>query len=124
MDVLQSAVALTAQLIDLAVQVSNDLHSLVDRSAELGSFALPPTDTINLCGSSAHLCVNPFAQLALVTGGKRLHDKLHATRFAHSVLLGTVLSEVSPLPVATSKAMLVKEAHVSRFASLRIRTLY
>jgi hypothetical protein len=114
---LQSALAFAAQLIDLAVQDANDIHGLINRSAELGSFPLPPANAIDLGGPSSHLCVNLLAQLALGACGDGLHDELHAARLAHSVLLGAVLAKVAPLPIATGKAVLVEEAHVSRVES-------
>jgi hypothetical protein len=46
-----------------------------------------------------------------------LHDELHAARLAHAVLFGAVLSEMAPLPVATGKAVLIEETHVSRCKS-------
>ena len=79
--------------------------------------ALPPPNAIDLGGPAAHLCVNLLAELALSSRGNRLHNKLHAARFANPVLLGAVLSEVAPLPVAAGKSMLVKEAHVSNLKS-------
>lgn len=114
---LESTVAFTAQFVDFAIQVPDDLHGLVDRCPELAAFALPPTNAIHLSGPAAHLSVNLLAQLALGTGGQCLHDKLHTTRFTHSVLLGTMLSEVAPFPIATGKAVLVEEAHVSSLKS-------
>jgi hypothetical protein len=114
---LQSALTFAAQLVNLAVQISNNVHRLVDGSAELGSFALPPANAINLCGPSTHLGVDLVAQLALGTCWHRLHDEFHAARLPHPVLLGAVLSKVAPLPVATGEAVLVKEAHVSRLKS-------
>jgi hypothetical protein len=112
-DCLQPSLAFAAQFVDFAVQASNDFHRLVDRSAELGSLALPAANALHLSSPPAHLCVDFVAQLALGACGHGLHDKFHAACLAHSVLLGTVLSEVSPLPIATGKAMLVKKAHVS-----------
>jgi hypothetical protein len=114
---MQSALTFAAQLVKLAVQNSNNIHRLVDGSAELGSFALPPANPINLCGPSTHLGVDLLAQLAPSTCWNRLHDEFHAACLAHPVLLGAVLSKVAPLPVATGEAVLVKEAHVSRLKS-------
>jgi hypothetical protein len=114
---LKSSLAFATQLIDLTVQAPDDLHRLVDRSAELGSLALPPANAVNFSGPSAHLRVDFVAQLALGTCRDCLHDELHAARLAHAVLLGAMLSEVAPLPVATGKAVLVEEAHVSRLKS-------
>jgi len=111
---LQPALAFATQFIDLAVQASNYLHRLVDRSAELASLALPPANAVNFGGPAAHLCVDFVAQLALGACGDRLHDELHTARLTHSVLLGAVLAEVAPLPVAAGKTVLVEEAHVSR----------
>jgi hypothetical protein len=111
---LQPAIAFAAQLIDLAVQASDYVHGLVDRSAKLGVFALPPANAVDLSGSSAHLCVDLVAQLALCACWNRLHDELHAARLTHAILLGTVLAEVAPLPVATGKTVLIVEAHVSK----------
>ena len=113
MSVLQPALALTAQLVDLVVQSSNHLQRFVDRGTELVAIPLPAVDTFDFGGPAAHLGVDLLAELALRASGNCLHDELHATRFTDSVLLGTVLTEVSPLPVAASKAMLVVEAHVS-----------
>jgi hypothetical protein len=114
---MQSAMALAAQIMNLAVQDSNDIHGLVNRSAELGSLTLPPPDAIHLGGPSSRLCVNLLAQLALGACGDGLHDELHAARLTHSVLLGAVLAEVAPLPIATGKAVLIEEAHVSSVKS-------
>jgi hypothetical protein len=112
-NLLQSTVAFAAELVDLVVQSSNHLQRFVDRGTELVAIPLPAVDTFDFGGPAAHLGVNLLAKLALGSCGNRLHDELHATRFTDSVLLGTVLTEVSPLPVAASKAMLVVEAHVS-----------
>jgi hypothetical protein len=79
--------------------------------------ALPPPDAVHLSGSASHLRVNLLAELALGPSRNCLHDELHAARLADSVLLGAVLSEVAPLPVATGKAVLVEEAHVSGWKS-------
>ena len=112
-NLLQSTVAFAAELVDLVVQPSNHLQRFVDRGTELVAIPLPAVDTFDFGGPAAHLGVNLLAKLALCSCGNRLHDELHATRFTDSVLLGAVLTEVSPLPVAASKAMLVVEAHVS-----------
>lgn len=40
------------------------------------------------------------------------HDKLHSTSLASAVLLGTVLTEVAPLVIATSHLILIVETHV------------
>jgi hypothetical protein len=117
---LQSSLTLTTQLVDLAVQVSDNLHRLVNRSAELGSFALPATNSVDLSRPAAHLRIDLVAEFALGARGNRLHYELHAACLTHSVLLGTVLSEVTPLPVATGKAVLIEEAHVSRLKSLGV----
>lgn len=75
--------------------------------------ALPSSDTIDLGGPAAHFCFDLLTELALGPRGNRLHDELHATCFANSVLLGAMLSEVTPLPIATCEAMLIVETHVS-----------
>lgn len=74
---------------------------------------LPPSNAIKLRGSAAHLRFDLLAELALRSRRDGVHNKLHTTRFADSVLLDTVLSEVAPLPIATGKTMLVVKAHVS-----------
>lgn len=79
--------------------------------------ALPPSDAINFCYPTAHLRVDLLAKLALRSRRNCLHDQLHAACFANSVLLGTVLSKVAPLPITTGKSVLVEEAHVSGFPS-------
>lgn len=112
-DLLQSAVALAAELVDFVVQPANHLQRLVDRGAEFAAITLPAIDAFDLGGPAAHLGVDPLAELALGSCRNRLHDELHATRFTDPVLLGAVLAEVTPLPVAASKTMLVVEAHVS-----------
>jgi hypothetical protein len=114
---LQPALTFAAQLVDFAVQTSNNVRRLVDRSAELGSLALPSANAVALSGPSAYLGVDLLTQLALGTRWNCLHDEFHAACLAHPVLLGAVLSEVAPLPVATGEAVLVKEAHVSRVKS-------
>ena len=114
-NLLQSAVALAAELVDLAIQTSNHLDRLLNRSSEFIRFALPPCDAVDLSRAAPHLGVNLLAELALCSCRNRLHDEFHAARLANSVLLGTVLSEVAPLPIATGKAVLVEEAHVSGF---------
>lgn len=76
-------------------------------------FALPSRNSLDFCGPTAHFCLDLLAKLALGARRDCLHDELHATGFADSVLLGAVLSEVTPLPIATGKAVLVIEAHVS-----------
>jgi hypothetical protein len=111
---LQSAVTLAAQLIDLAIQVPNRVHRLVDRGPELGCLALPPADTVHLGGPAPLLGVDLVAELALGACLQRLHDEFHAARLANPVLLGTVLAEMSPFPIAARKTMLIEEAHVSR----------
>lgn len=81
---------------------------------------LPPPDAVHLGGSAAHLGVDLLAELTVSSSRNCLHYKLHATRLADSVLLGTVLSEVAPLPVATNEPVLVVEAHVSGWKSLDV----
>lgn len=119
-NLLQSAVALAPELVDFVVQSSNHLHGFVDRSTELAPIALPAIDALDLGGPTAHLGVDLLAELALGASRNRLHDELHAAGFTDTVLLGAVLAEVTPLPVAASKSMLVVEAHVS---SVRAGTL-
>lgn len=111
---LQSAVTLATQLIDLAVQVPNRVHRLVDRGPELCCLALPSADTVHLGGPTPLLGVDLLTELALGACLQRLHDEFHAARFANSVLLGTVLAEMPPFPIAARKTVLIEEAHVSR----------
>jgi len=73
---------------------------------------LPAVNTLNLSSPAAHLGVDFLAQLAFLTNRDCLHDKLHATRFANTIFAVAVLSEVTPLPVAANKTMLIEEAHV------------
>lgn len=113
-DCLQSALAFAAQVINLAIQASNYLHGLVNRGAKLAVLTLPAADAVDFSGSSSHLRVDFVAQLALRPCWNGLHDELHTARLTHSVLLGTVLAKVAPLPVAAGKSMLVEEAHISR----------
>lgn len=80
-------------------------------------FALPSLNSFDLGDPTAHFCFNLLTEFALRARRDRLHDELHATCFADPVLLGTVLSEVTPLPIATSEAVLVVEAHVSGYKS-------
>jgi hypothetical protein len=111
---LQPAVTLATKLIDLTIQNPNHVKRFVDRRPELAPFALPSVDPFNLCGPAPHLGVNLLAELALLSDGNRLHDKLHATCFTNPVLLGAVLAEVTPFPVTTHEPVLIEEAHVSR----------
>jgi hypothetical protein len=111
---LQSAIPLATKLIDLTVKTPNCIHGLVNRRPELDPFALPPADPVHLSAPSPHLRVDLLTKLALLSDRNRLHDELHPACFANSVLLGTVLAEVTPLPIATSKAVLIEETHVSR----------
>lgn len=117
MNLLQSAVALAAKLIDFTVKTSNHVHCLFNRGAKLIRLTLPSSNTIDFGSPAAHFCFDLLAELALGSRRDRLHDELHATRLANPVLLGTVLSEVTPLPVATGEAVLIVEAHVSHFES-------
>lgn len=112
-DLLQSATPLATKLIDLSVQAANQLVCFADGGTKLVWFALPPRNPLDFGGPTAHFCFDLLAKLALGARRDGLHDKLHATGFANSVFLGTVLSEVTPLPIATGKAVLVVEAHVS-----------
>lgn len=112
-NLLQSAVALASELVDFVVQSSNHFQRFVDRRTELVAITLPAIDAFDLGSPAAHLGVDLLAELALGSCRNRLHDEFHATRFTDSVLLGTVLAKVTPLPVAASKSMLVVEAHVS-----------
>lgn len=111
---LQPTVTLATQLVELAIQASNQLHRFVDRCSELVPLALPSIDAVDLGRPASHLGVDLLAQLALRPDWYRLHDELHATGFTNSVLLGTVLAEVTPLPVAADEPVLIEEAHVSR----------
>jgi len=119
-DCLQSTVALARQLIDFSIQTANHLHRLLDRSTELVRLSLPAPDAVHLSGSAAHLGVDLLTELAVCSRRNCLHDELHATRLADSVLLGAVLSEVAPLPVAADEPVLVVEAHVSGRKSLDV----
>lgn len=113
----QSAIAFAVELVDLGIKTSNHLHRFVNGGTELVRFALPPPNAVDLRGPTAHLGFNLLAQLALCSCGNCLHDELHTARLANSVLLGTVLSEVAPLVIATLEAVLVVEAHVSDYKS-------
>lgn len=115
---LQPAVALAAQLIDLAIQTPDRVQRLVNGRSELGPLALPPVDALHLGGPAPHLRVDLLAELALRLDRHRLHDELHAARFANAVLLGAVLAEMAPLPIATGKTVLIEEAHVSTVQEL------
>lgn len=110
---LQSAVALARQLVDLSIQTTNHLHRFLDRSRELVRLPLPSPDAVHFRGSAAHLGVDLLTELAVSSSRNCLHDELHTTRLADSVLLGAVLSEVAPLPVAADEPVLIVEAHVS-----------
>ena len=113
-DSLQSSVAFATELIDLAIQASDQLHRFVNGRSEFVSFALPSVDTVDLGRPASHLGVDLLAQLALGPDRNRCHDELHTTSFTNSVLLGTVLAEVAPLPVAAHEPVLIEEAHVSK----------
>jgi hypothetical protein len=113
----QSLVAFAAEIINLSVQTTNHLRGFLDRSTELVRLALPSANAVDLSGSASQFGLNLLAKLAFGPRRNCLHDELHATRLADPVLLGTVLAEVAPPPVATGKSVLVKEAHVSRLKS-------
>ncbi|KAH8636979.1 hypothetical protein IG631_08814 [Alternaria alternata] len=117
---LQSAVTFAGQLIDFAIQTANHLHRFLDRSSELVRLPLPPPNAVHLSGSAAHLGIDLLAELAVSSSRNCLHDELHTTRLADSVLLGAVLSEVAPLPVTADEPVLVVEAHVSGWKSLDV----
>lgn len=119
---LQSSVAFATQLIDLAIQASNQLHRFVNRRSEFVPLALPPVDTIDFGPPASHLGVDLLAQLALGPDRNRLHDELHTTSFTNAVFLGAVLAEVTPLPVAADESMLIEEAHVSRAGNFLFST--
>jgi hypothetical protein len=114
---LQSAVALVGQFTDLSIQSANHLHGFLDGGSEFVRLALPSADTIHLRGSTAHLGVDLLTELAIGASRNCLHDEFHAACLADSVLLSAMLSEVAPLPIATSKTVLVVEAHVSDLKS-------
>ena len=110
---LEPPLPLATQFIDLGVKPSYHLQGLFDGRSELATFALPPTNTVHLRRSSSHLRVDLLAELAFLADGYRLHDQLHAARFTDTVLPIAVLSEVTPLPIAARKTVLIEEAHVS-----------
>jgi hypothetical protein len=122
-NLLQPPVAFAAEIIDLAVETSNQIHCFLNRRTKLVRLALPPPDAVDLCNASAHLRFDLLTKLAFRTRRNCLHDELHAARLANAVLLGTVLAEMAPLPIAAREAMLVVEAHVSDYKSWGIYLL-
>lgn len=115
---LQPPVALALEIIELAVQTSNQIHRLADGRLEFAPLALPPVDALDFGRPAPNLGVDLLAELALLTDRHRLHDELHATGFTNPVLLGTVLSEMAPLPIAADEPVLIEEAHVSGIQEL------
>jgi len=115
---LQPPVAFALEIIELTVQASNQIHRFGDRRLEFIALALPSVHTLNLGRPAPGLGVDLLAELALLSDRHRLHDELHATGFTNPVLLGAVLSEVAPLPIATDEPVLVEEAHVSKIQEL------
>ena len=104
---------LRVNLLDLIVQLLDRFQGLLDRS-RVPSLTLPASDSLTFRLTLAKLGVYLLAVLALAWLLLRLVDKLHATGFTNPVLLGAVLSEVAPLPIAADEPVLVEEAHVSR----------
>lgn len=110
---LKPPLSLATELVDLSVKTAYDLHGLLNGRSELAAFALPPADTVHFRRPTSHLRIDLLAKLAFLADGHRLHDQLHAACFANAILPIAVLSEVTPLPVAARKAVLIEEAHVS-----------
>ncbi len=108
---LEPLVSLTAKVVDFGIQGSNHFERPVDGSFESTAFALPAVDSFDLGSSSSHLGVDLLTELALLADGHSLHDEFHAASLASAVLAVAVLSKVSPLPIATDKAVLIEEAH-------------
>ena len=112
---LKSPLTFHSQIIYLFVQNLHNVVRAVNGGFELAALSLPAADSVRLSSSAPLFRVDFVAELAFLANRYSLHDELHAARFPGSVLSVTVLSEVSPFPVAAGKAMLIKEAHVSSF---------
>jgi len=104
------ALNLPLQLGDLLLRSFNGSATVV--SALL--LMLPSADTVLLLLNSAFLGVNLCAHLALLALGNGRHHEFHPTGLSSAVLLGAVLTEVSPLEVAALHLVLVVKAHVGQ----------
>ena len=110
-DIVEASGSLIQEGRDLLVQGMDNLHRLVDRRLELATVALPAGDAFHFLLAAAILCGDLVAECAFLAHGKRVHDKLHATRFTTSVFAVAMLAEIAPFPVATFETILIVVAH-------------
>ena len=81
------------------------------------AFSLPSLDPVFLLADGSAFDVYLYANLTLLLNWMCLHNQFHATSLASAVFLGTMLTEVSPSVIATSKSFLIVETHPERSAS-------
>lgn len=108
---LKSSLTLASQFIYLFVQNLDHVVRPVNRGSEFAAFSLPAADPIYLCATAPLFRIDLVAKFAFLTDRDGLHDQFHTAGFTCAVLSVAMLSKVSPFPVATSKTVLVEEAH-------------
>lgn len=105
-------VTLVVEDADFVLDVFDDRNCLLERGFATG-IVTPASDALQLGVATTAFCVDLVAYLALLSLQSGAVDELHAACFADAVLIGAVLTEVAPLPVAAGKDELVVETHVS-----------
>lgn len=82
------------------------IHSVV------AILSLPSGDPLYLRRPPSHLNVNLVANLAIIIDRYHSHNHLSSTGLSYPIFVRTMLLKVVPLPVSTSKVMLVVETHI------------
>lgn len=97
--------------VNTAIQLVNGIFGSLDRRLPV-SLGLPSLNTFSLFLAAPQFCRDPItypASLGPVLDA--VHDELHATCLASSILLGTMLAERFPFVISAQIKSLVEEAH-------------
>ena len=101
------------QVVDFFRQDGHGGLGLLNACSKFTAVTPPPPDALTLLMPTALLGVDLVTKFALGVDRQCRHHQLHAARFAGPVLSVTMLTKVSPLPVAARISLLIEEAHVS-----------
>jgi hypothetical protein len=115
-DCLGSFAPLRLELCNRLAHLSLLRTVLLDRCRQLiqSSLALPLLDLGFVVPIPARLGLDLLAQAAILLFVDDFVDKLHATGFTSTVLLGAMSPEVSPAEILAGKLVLIVETHVQK----------
>lgn len=117
-DIVEASGSLVQECGNLFVQGVNNVHRLIDGRLEFATVTLPTVDAFHFLLAAAVFCGDLVAECAFLSHRKRVHDKLHATRFTTSIFAVAVLAEIAPFPVATFETILIVIAHTGKVLDL------